>query len=377
MSRQAVTSTGTVLSLVPETLPENVIRRGEVLYGCIKINGRQVRKSLGTNDPVEAERLVKKWLADVSPRHSDDELTFAQVASSWIEAYQDDYTEKTWQSYVDCMKALKPHFGHLAWHEINKTKINEFITARKKQGVTTATVNRNLSVLSNIIEHAVDQEWSEENPLRSMSRKKRRERRDPFTLPTDEMIEWPWRHMRTTFGDLCRFALETGMRKDEIALLDRRQNVMLDRRSVQLFKTKTRKVRVIMLNDKAVEIARRQKGKRWLFETRNGDRYYRVTEMWREVMNRAQKSWGEHKGDHQPFVRFRFHDLRHIYAIRFLRSGGNIYVLQKQLGHSTIRQTEEYLQYLSPEEQVRAQLGDHSGDHSASVFTLTRDENPQ
>jgi integrase len=373
---QRQTATGTVLSLVEEVLPDNVFRRPENgrLYGRIEIDGREVRKSLGTSDPVEAAEKVKKWLAEVSPKHASGELSFAQVASSWIETYRSEFTDKTWESYRQCMKMLNPFFGHLMWPEVTKAKINEFITERRKT-VTVATVNRNLSVLSNIIEHAIDQDWADDNPLRSMSRKKRREKRDPFTLPTDAMIEWPWRHMRGTFGDLCTFALETGMRRDEIVYLDKRRNILFDRRAAQLFKTKTRQVRVVMLSEAALAIAKKQPGEGMLFRTRNGGHYKRVTEMWREVMIRAGKSWSLQHPD-QPFIRFRFHDLRHIYAIRFLRSGGNIYVLQKQLGHSTIRQTEEYLQYLTSEEQAMVQYSEQQPYqqpyHSASVITLTR-----
>lgn len=348
-----------VLRLVAETLPENIYRRSSgILYGRVEVDGNDVRKSLGTRDPVEAQKRLERWLAEVSPRHAEGELTFTQVASSWIETYRAGYTEKTWRRYRTSLKMLKPFFGELRWADLNKTKINHFITERRKAGATIATVNRDLAVLSNIIEHAIDQEWAEDNPLRSMSRKKRREKRDPFTLPTDEMIEWVWRHMRGTFGDLCRFALETGMRKDEIVFLDKRKNILLEQRAAQLFKTKTHRVRVIALSEVAIDIVRRQKSESFVFISRNGDHYKRVTENWRGVMERAARSWSAHHPS-QPFIRFRFHDLRHIYAIRFLRSGGNLYVLQKQLGHSTIRQTEEYLQYLTPEEQVRAQWSAH------------------
>ena len=43
----------------------------------------------------------------------------------------------------------------------------------------------------------------------------------------------------------------------------------------------------------------------------------------------------------------RFHDLRHTFASHFMMKGGNIYDLQKILGHSTIKMTERYA-HLSP-----------------------------
>jgi integrase len=44
----------------------------------------------------------------------------------------------------------------------------------------------------------------------------------------------------------------------------------------------------------------------------------------------------------------RFHDLRHTFASNFMMCGGNIYDLQRILGHSTIKMTERY-SHLSPE----------------------------
>jgi integrase/recombinase XerD len=53
----------------------------------------------------------------------------------------------------------------------------------------------------------------------------------------------------------------------------------------------------------------------------------------------------------------RFHDLRHEYAIRYLETGGSIYTLQKLLGHGSIKQTERYLAYLTPQQQEKVTAG--------------------
>lgn len=41
--------------------------------------------------------------------------------------------------------------------------------------------------------------------------------------------------------------------------------------------------------------------------------------------------------------RFRVHDLRHRFAIEYLRAGGDIYRLSRILGHSSVKTTEIYL----------------------------------
>lgn len=48
------------------------------------------------------------------------------------------------------------------------------------------------------------------------------------------------------------------------------------------------------------------------------------------------------------------HHLRHLYAVRYLKNGGSIYVLQQLLGHGSIKVTEIYLDHLTPAEQERA-----------------------
>ena len=58
------------------------------------------------------------------------------------------------------------------------------------------------------------------------------------------------------------------------------------------------------------------------------------------------------------FVRFRFHDLRHLFAVQYLRNGGSIYALQGILGHTSIQTTEMYLAHLTPEQQNEARLGE-------------------
>jgi integrase len=50
---------------------------------------------------------------------------------------------------------------------------------------------------------------------------------------------------------------------------------------------------------------------------------------------------------------FRFHDLRHTFASHFMKNGGNIYDLQKILGHTSLEMTQRYA-HLAPEHLVQA-----------------------
>lgn len=59
----------------------------------------------------------------------------------------------------------------------------------------------------------------------------------------------------------------------------------------------------------------------------------------------------------RQFDGFRFHDLRHLFAVEALKSGMNIYDLQQHLGHSSVKVTEMYLAHLTPEEKAMAKGG--------------------
>ncbi len=89
---------------------------------------------------------------------------------------------------------------------------------------------------------------------------------------------------------------------------------------------------------------------RWVFWHHEGQRSSRISNQFSATVRRAIKR----KLIDRPF---RFHDLRHWFAVDYLRRGGNIYDLQKELGHSSIQTTEMYLDFLTPEQQRGAKFG--------------------
>ncbi|WP_242501313.1 tyrosine-type recombinase/integrase [Komagataeibacter xylinus] len=69
-----------------------------------------------------------------------------------------------------------------------------------------------------------------------------------------------------------------------------------------------------------------------------------------QIMRRIQR-------DNPLFRCFGVHDLRHAFAVRWLKEGGNIYRLSRHLGHSSVKVTEQnYLGFLTVEEQERVQF---------------------
>lgn len=341
--------------------PENLYQRENgIWYGRITVDGRDLRKSLKTRNRKEAERRREAWLKENSPYKGTVRHTFQEASVLWLEA--GEWKPKTLEGYAKLLKGVEAHFGAMFWDQVNKAELQRFIAARRLAGSGTATINRYLTVISGIADHVRELPgWPDLNPVKLLPVKPRKEKRHPYIRPPASHIEAYFARMRGTFGDLCRFALETGARKDEITTLKRHD---AEGGKAQLWRTK-HQFRVISLSVAARAIVERQPAGKsdFLFETSNGDRYKRVTEMWREVVNRAQMM-AQRKG--RSLIPMRFHDLRHEHAIRYLENGGNIYTLKERLGHSTIRQTEEYLRYLTPEQAAiaRGQSGTNHGTHT-------------
>jgi integrase/recombinase XerD len=62
---------------------------------------------------------------------------------------------------------------------------------------------------------------------------------------------------------------------------------------------------------------------------------------------------------------FTFHQLRHLHAVEWLKSGRSIYDLQKRLGHRSIKTTEIYLEFLTPEEERIVKFGGRDDEAAA------------
>jgi integrase len=45
------------------------------------------------------------------------------------------------------------------------------------------------------------------------------------------------------------------------------------------------------------------------------------------------------------------------FAVRYLQNGGSIYALQGIMGHTSVKTTEIYLAYLTPDQQLKSKMG--------------------
>ena len=247
--------------------------------------------------------------------------------------------------YICSLGQVDPILGKLYVEDISRKEIAAVVG---RKGITNATRRRDLTAVSVVLRACVAWGWIDVNPAAIYDRGTIRERRDPITLPRPEDIDRVVNALPGNLARLVRFAQYTGMRQEEIASLERSQ---VRGSVVDLTKTKTDSPRSIPLDERGVgTLAGTVPAlhSSVVFH-HGGERYRNVASRFRGYVQRiAEKA----KAESFDFKAFRFHDLRHWYAVDYLRSSrGSIYDLQKLLGHRSIKTTELYLAYLTPDEQ--------------------------
>lgn len=343
--------------------PANCYWRGNQLWGKVRIKGVVHRFALRTGDPAVASARVRTFKSrQIAIAHYGDERkTWADAVEKWGEHIEHQVGPETYKRYVVSIAQINPFLEGYYVDEIDKAKVAEIVAKRRAAPVTVATIRRDLVALSSVLGFCEDAGYVESNPALGRLRRLR-ERREPILLPDGPSIERVVRLCPGTLSSLVASARRTGARQAELSTAQRSR---LDHARRQLtIIGKGNKLRTINLPDDAYEIVRQvpaRLGCKWLFWHGEGEPYRNVSSRFRAIVVRAQKE-AQSKGE--EFTPFRFHDLRHYFAVEKLKEGWSLYDLQQHLGHSSVKVTEMYLRYLTPEEkrialQGRAQNAAH------------------
>jgi integrase/recombinase XerD len=343
--------------------PAGTFWRGDVLWGRAQVRGQDIKWSLRTDDPAVAKRRRRedRDRAVASAYYGEDRRTFADALEAWGVAIARQVAPTTAARYAVSLGQLQPFLDGLFLDEINGTRIAEIIRQRTAHGATNATIKRDLVALSSVIGFAIDQGWREDNPVLPRMRRLK-ERRDPITLPEPGHIRMVIERAPGMFAKLVEAAWRTGARQEELAGA-RRSQIDHSRRELTLI-GKGNKRRTISLDSfdgyEALRALPAALSGAFLFWHDQGERYANVASRFRALVRDVTEAAGKAGTEFRPF---RFHDLRHRHAVDWLQSGRSIYDLQHRLGHSSIKTTEVYLAFLTPEQTriAKQQAGTFTG----------------
>jgi integrase/recombinase XerD len=163
--------------------PPGCYWRGNTLWGRKRIKGGAIVWSLHTDNPkVARERFAageKRIVADTY--HGDGKRTLSEVVETWAVHLNHVVSPKTKTRYLCSLEQIADFLEGRGLTDVTPQLIAEIVRKRQGDGVTIATIKRDLVALSSVMNYAIDENWVESNPvLPRLSRLK--ERRDPIVL---------------------------------------------------------------------------------------------------------------------------------------------------------------------------------------------------
>jgi integrase len=271
-------------------------------------------------------------------KHRDDG-SFGAHADEFLELYSKQ-KKKSWRRDELSIAHLKAFFGSVNLQDITMQQIERYQAARRADGVSDKTTNRELACLKTMLQRAVHWEKLGQNPAARV--KKFREKDYKWHILTaDEEA----RLMRVASDELRAaviIALNTGMRKSEILGL-RWEDAHRAEQHPYIFvgDSKSGKTRKVPINARVQEalLSLPQSGE-YVFSNGNGGHVLDNKTAFHAACRRAKKDPND-KND-PGILEFRFHDCRHTCATRMVEAGVDLVTVSKILGHSSITMTMKY-----------------------------------
>lgn len=259
---------------------------------------------------------------------------------------------KTVDWYVRCLIPLQRYCDeHLIFdiEDIKKSHIEELVAKGDRQ-LSDQTIVDYYIVLKILFDYLSGEKIVIEHPMRGMVKPKAAKKL-PRVFTKDEIKAILGNFNRYTFAGMRNYTImvllfSTGVRRAE--LLDiKMDDVQFAMGCIQIRMGKGRKGRIVPMGDALKRTLQRYMDIREEFLNGVPCDYLIVSQRTKEKMTeggiailfkRLQKDLGI------PGNRFSPHTFRHTFAKTFLLSGGDLFTLQKILGHSTISTTQKYLQ---------------------------------
>ena len=296
------------------------------------------RESTGETDYERAERYFDKRveeLRQISVYGERPKVTLAEAAEKFL---REECPPKSVERAGYALAQVLPVVGHLLIQDVYDETLRPFKDARRKDGVTPGTINKELAYLRRILILAARkwrsgrQTWLAEAPLISMVRGKARK---PYPLEWEEqtrlLAELPGHLERMTLFDV-----NSGLRQSELCGLRWSWEVQVPELNTSVFilpedLTKNGEERIVVLNGIARGVLESQRGKHPDYVlTYDGHPLKRLNN---HAFRKARKRAG---------LPVRVHDLRHTFGHRLRAAGVSFEDRQDLLGHKSGRITTHY-----------------------------------
>lgn len=316
-------------------------KRNGIWWMSFTHDGKQVRRSTETEDRKLAQRIFENLKGKIAEgkwfeKLPGEDYTFTELMKKYLEEYSEvNKRPSSIRREKFIINNLNGYFGNYYLTEITSSRISQYKVLRRKQGVSSRTVNHELAIMSHAFNVAIkDWEWIKENPVRNVSREKVRNTMERWlTFEEQEKLikvspQW--------LQDIILFAVNTGFRQSEILDL-KWQQIDFSRKTITIFEQKNQEVDTLPLNENASAVLYKRK------KVATDQTEYVFPNTIDERKGNRELITAFHKALKKAEIKnFRFHDLRHTFATRLVRNGVDLYTVQKLGRWKTISMVTRY-----------------------------------
>lgn len=303
--------------------------------------GKRVRKDFDLKKDAEAY-LGKVMAAKKEGRYHDifdikqeTQVTFNELADRYVEIYGN---QKSFYAKNYILKMTRDHFGERRLSQIKYLDLEIYRNNRKATTTIAgkpradASVNREMALLSHMLNKAVEWGILESSPFKKGRRLMFKENNQRLRFLSETEVEALLTACQPHLKPIVEVALLTGMRKGELLSLKWEE---IRNGFIYLTETKSGKARQIPINDRLSEVFREvRRGNQlkspYVFCDSQGRRFHNVKRAFSTTCKRA------------GIEDFRFHDLRHTFASHLVMRGVGLKAVQELLGHADLKMTMRY-----------------------------------
>lgn len=322
-------------------MPVYLDRKTKRLYIEFQFKGERVKERLpegmkrSTAESIEIKRK-NEILEQFHGIGKASEMTFERFLKEYFGPHiEHRYSPDSFDKAVVVSKAALPFFKGRPLRSIKPADIERFIQARaslptihsKKR--KPATVARELSIISKIFSLAVKNDLCDYNPCSRVEKPAFDNAQDKILRREDEQKFFDNMHSEWA-KDICRMALYTGLRQNDIMRLTRFE-VRLGENRIVLTQGKTKRQVTVMLNSITREILERRTGTLLFASPKSGTEKGSV----RHAMTRAC--------DRAKIPRITIRDLRRTNVTRKIEGGADLATVAQSVGHAGIRMMPRYV----------------------------------
>ncbi|MCZ4806722.1 site-specific integrase [Legionella pneumophila] len=349
-------------------------KRGSVWCIDKKVFGRRLCESTGTDNLEEAEKYLARRLEEIrlaTVYGVRPKRTFKEAATKFL---MENQHKRSISDDAGRLREVVKYIGDLPIEAIHIGSLQSFIEGRRKDEVSTRTINHGLKIVRRILNLA-SSEWMDEFGLTWLiSAPKIKllpepDLRKPYPLSWDEQHKL-FQQLPEHLKNMALFAVNTGCRDREICELRWDWEIQIpELPHIIVFivpgkLVKNGEERLIVCNETVREVIEGERGKHptHVFSYKGRPLSRMLSTGWRQAREKAK------------LAEVRVHDLKHTFGRRLRASGVSFEDRQDLLGHRSGRITTHYS---SAELQSLYQAANKVCENRKSGVILTLLRNPK